>query len=214
MTKNVKLTLTLVVLAVATLAVVAVSSGDDPETAAPKTPAERENRLVRDDSPRLSEGTEATFVEFLDFECEACGAVYPTIEELKDTYGDRVSFVVRYMPLHTSSLNAAKAAEAAGVQGKYEEMYDVLFQRQTEWGHKDVPEEQKFFDYAQELGLDMAQFRTDFDDPDVQARIEQSQADGRSLGVTGTPTMFMDGTKLEVNSIEELEAAFEAAVAK
>lgn len=102
----------------------------------------------------------------------------------KSTYGDRVSFVVRYMPLHIRSINAAKAAEAAGAQGRYVEMYDVLFQRQDDWGHQATPEEAKFFDYAEELGLDMDQFRTDFDDPATAERIRQSEIDGRSHGVT------------------------------
>ncbi|WP_420197541.1 DsbA family protein, partial [Dietzia maris] len=69
--------------------------------------------LVREDSPRLSEGGDAVFVEFLDFECEACIALYPTIEDLREQYGDRVTFVVRHMPLHDNSMAAALAAEAA-----------------------------------------------------------------------------------------------------
>ena len=214
MTKNLKISLALVVIAVAAVLVIAAPSKEDGNTAAPTSPAEQEQRLVRDDSPKLTDGTEATFVEFLDFECEACGAWYPVIEDLKATYGDRISFVVRYMPLHTSSVNAAKAAEAAGEQGKYKEMFDILFQRQTDWGHKDTPEEQKLFGYAEELDLDMAQFRTDFDSAEVAARIEQSTADGKSLGVQGTPTMFLDGKKISPETPDDLASAFEAAVAK
>ncbi len=226
MNRNTKISIGLVAAAVAAFAVVALLSGrgDDGETVAadqersiettsdgPIDP--NDERLVREDSPRLSEGTDAVFVEFLDFECEACGAIYPTIDELKSTYGDRVSFVVRYMPLHTSSMNAAKAAEAAGAQGRYVDMFDVLFQRQANWGHQNTPEEAKFFTYAEELGLDMDQFRADFDDPATEERIRQSEIDGRSLGVTGTPTMFMDGVLLEPKTLEELTAAFDDAIA-
>ena len=212
MNKNIKLSLALVAAAIVVVIVAAVGS-DDEDPAPPETAMERDDRLVRPDSPRLAEGPDAVFVEFLDFECEACGAIYPTIEELKDTYGDRVTFVIRYMPLHTSSVNAARAAEAAGAQGEFEAMYDLLFQRQSEWGHQETPEEDRFFAYAEELGLDMDQFRADFDDPATLARIEQSEADGRALGVTGTPTMFMDGERLEPESLDDLIAAFDAAVA-
>lgn len=215
MTNNFKLTIAMLVIALSSvIVIVVVSSGNSDAEKATKTPAERDERLVRDDSPRLSKGTKATFVEFLDFECEACGALYPTIEDLKDKYGEEVTFVIRYMPLHTSSVNAAKAAEAAGVQNKYKEMFDILFQRQSDWGHKDKAEEQKFFDYAQELGLDMTKFREDFSSDAIKERINQSEADGKALGVTGTPTMFMDGKKLDPQSLDDLVAEFEAAVEK
>lgn len=221
MTRNAKISVGLVIVAIVGVLVFARLSGqDDPAPSAdgPNAPSDAATGgpsalLVRPDSQRLSTGTDATFVEFLDFECEACGALYPTIEDLRETYGDRVAFVVRYMPLHVSSVNAAKAAEAAAAQGKFEEMYDLLFQRQKEWGHQDDPEEQRFFDYADELGLDMERFRKDYDDPATLARIEQSQADGEALGVSGTPTMFMDGEMLQPESLEDLVAAFDAAVA-
>lgn len=211
MNKNIKISLALVAAAVIAVVGFAALTGED-EPAAPETAAERDERLVRPDSPRLTDGPDATFVEFLDFECEACGALYPVIEDLKDTYGDEITFVVRHMPLHTSSENAARAAEAAGAQGEFEAMYDVLFQRQAEWGHQSSPQEDVFFDYADEVGLDMDQFRADYDDPATLERIEQSEADGRSLGVTGTPTMFLDGERLEPETLDDLVAAFDAAV--
>lgn len=212
MSKNLKLSIALVVAAVAALlGFSALSSGDEP--AAPETSAERDQLLVRPDSQRLTDGPNATFVEFLDFECEACGALYPTIEELKDTYGDRITFVVRYMPLHASSVNASRAAEAAAAQGRFEDMYDMLFQTQAQWGEQQTPEEDLFFEFAEQLGLDMEQFRADYDDPATLERIEQSEADGRALGVTGTPTMFMDGELLEPETLDDLIAAFDAAAA-
>ena len=210
MSKNLKLSLALVALAVLAVLAIATLSGDDEEPVAAGD--DRTDLLVRPDSPRLTDGEDATFVEFLDFECEACGSLYPTIEQLKETYGDQVSFVVRYMPLHVSSVNAARAAEAAGAQGEFEAMYDVLFQRQAEWGEQSSPEEDRFFEYAEELDLDMDQFRADFDDPATLERIEQSEADGRALGVTSTPTMFLDGERLEPETLDDLIAAFDAAV--
>jgi protein-disulfide isomerase len=209
--ENLKISIALVVAAgAALLGFAALTGGDEPD--APKSDRERRELLVRPDSQRLNDGPDATFVEFLDFECEACGALYPTIEELRDTYGDRVSFVVRYLPLHTSSVNAARAAEAGAAQGEFEAMYDLLFQPQDQWGHQDSPEEPRFFDYAEELGLDMDRFRADYDDPEARARIEQDEADARALGITGTPTMFMDGERLQPKTVDDLTAAFDDAV--
>jgi protein-disulfide isomerase len=210
--KNLKLSLALVVVTVAAVLGFAALTGEE-EPEAPETATERDELLVRPDSQRLTDGPNATFVEFLDFECEACGALYPTIEELKETYGDRITFVVRYMPLHASSVNASRAAEAAAAQGRFEDMYDMLFQTQAQWGEQQTPEEDLFFEFAEELGLDMEQFRADYDDPATLARIEQSEDDGRALGVTGTPTMFMDGELLEPETLDDLVAAFDAAAA-
>ncbi|MCB2178011.1 MAG: DsbA family protein [Actinomycetales bacterium] len=120
--------------------------------------------------------------------------------------------VVRYMPLHASSVNAALAAEAAGEQGRHEEISDLLFTRQAECGHQQTAERDLFFDYAEELGLDAAQFDEDFDDPATLARIERDQVDGQAAGVTGTPTFFLDGAPLPVDSIDDLERALTAAL--
>lgn len=172
----------------------------------------REELLVRDDSPRLSGGEEAVFVEFLDFECESCIALYPVIEDLRADYGDRVSFVVRHMPLHANSVNAALAAEAAGEQGQFEAMYQKLFETDHEWGHQPTSQQDTFFGYAEDLGLDMDQFHHDFHDPTTLARIEQSQQDAQAVGVTGTPTFFLDGQLLDPVSVSDLRASVEAAL--
>ena len=118
MSRNVRISIGLVAAVVATVAVAALLTRDDDDgaTVAADAPQDRQELLVRADSPRLTDGDQAEFVEFLDFECEACAALHPTIQELKTTYGDRVAFVVRYMPLHVSSMNAALAAEAAGAK--------------------------------------------------------------------------------------------------
>ncbi|WEV79743.1 thioredoxin domain-containing protein [Janibacter cremeus] len=168
--------------------------------------------LVRQDSPRLTSGKDAVFVEFLDFECEACGAAHPVLEDLREQYGDRVSFVVRHMPLHNNSMNAALAAEAAAEQGEFEAMHDKLFQTQAEWSHQEASQMETFVGYAKELGLDMRQFRADLEDPALTERIEQSKQDALDLGVTGTPTFFLDGEKLELTTVADLEAALDAAV--
>lgn len=184
---------------------------DEPSPQATPTGSNAE-LLVREDSPRLAEGGEAVFVEFLDFECEACLALYPVIEDLREDYGDRVTFVVRHMPLHGNSVNAALAAEAAAEQGEFEAMYKRLFETAEQWGHQDTSQRETFFGYAEDLGLDMDRFAADFDNPALLERVEQSQRDGRALGVTGTPTFFLDGELLQPQSIADLEDAFDAAI--
>lgn len=185
--------------------------GNEPAPAPASTGGNAE-LLVREDSPRLAEGGEAVFVEFLDFECEACLALYPVIEDLREEYGDRVTFVVRHMPLHGNSVNAALAAEAAAEQGQFEGMYHRLFETAEEWGHQETSQRETFFGYAEDLGLDMDRFAAAYDDPATMERIEQSQQDGQALGVSGTPTFFLDGELLQPQSITDLEEAFDAAL--
>lgn len=171
------------------------------------------SQLVREDSPRLSEGSsDVVFVEYLDFECEACLSLYPTVEELRAEYGDRVTFVVRYLPLHGNSVEAAQAAEAAKEQGEFEAMYKALFDNATEWGHQETYQRELFFSYAEEIGLDMERFEQVYDDPATTQRIEQSAADAEALGVTGTPTFFVDGKPLEPTRVEDLTNPLDTAL--
>ena len=171
---------------------------------------------VRDDSHRLSEpeNSEATFVEFLDFECEVCGAVYPYVEELRAEYGDRVTFVMRYFPIpsHANSQNAAVAVEAAAQQGQLEAMYQRMFETQIEWGEKSESEAARFRTFAEELGLDMAKFDAAVADPATLERVLSDFDEGRRLGVQGTPTIFIDDVKIELTSIDDIRTALEAAI--
>lgn len=214
MTRNLKISIAMVAAALLVAVLVARTGGDD-EAAQASAEDGPSDQLVRPDSQRLEDPSDsrATFVEFLDFECEACRAAYPAIEELRQTYGDRMTFVVRYMPLHNNSEAAARAAEAAADQGMFEEMYDRLFETQPEWGEQQTSQEEVFFGYAEDLGLDMDRFRQVYDDPATIERIRRDEADGKELGVTGTPTFFLDGEKLEIDSYEALIEAVDAAVA-
>ena len=211
MSKNLKLSVALVIGAIV-VALVAANAGGDAEPEVEAT-SERADRLVRPDSQRLSEGSsDAVFVEFLDFECEACRAAHPAIEELRARYGDELTFVVRNFPLHANSEAAARAAEAAAAQGEFEQMYDRLFETQPQWGEQQSSQEAVFFGFAEELGLDMQQFRAVYDDPATLEKIQRDKADGEALGVTGTPSFFLDGEKLEVQSFEELIERIEQAI--
>ncbi len=180
----------------------------DPETGLAPT--------VRADSHRLSdpEGSTVTFVEFLDFECEACGAAFPYVEELRAEYGDRVTFVMRYFPLpsHQNSKNAAVAAEAAARQGELEAMYTKLFESQGDWGEKQESQAGLFRTYAAELGLDMTQYDADVADPSTLDRVKSDFDDGVALGVASTPTMFVNDKLIELTSFDDIRAAIQDAL--
>jgi protein-disulfide isomerase len=157
--------------------------------------------LVRPDSHRLSTAADGkvTVVEFLDLECEACGAAFPGVEQLRAEYGDRVTFVMRYFPVpsHLNAELAACAVEAAGQQGQLEGMYRLMFENQPAWGDQQVSHRDTFRGFAQELGLDMAKFDAALDDPATLARVVKDRDDGIELGVQGTPTFFVNGVKFD-----------------
>lgn len=184
----------------------AVFTATKPAPAPVAAPADG-GQLVREDSHRITAPVteKAQLVEFLDFECEACRAAYPLVEELKKEYGDRITFVHRYFPLpgHRNSGTSALAVEAAAQQGKYEQMVARMFETQAEWGEKQDSQAALFRSYAQDLGLDMARYDADIADEKTKERIRKDASDGTALGVTGTPTFFLDGKKLTLNSEEQ-----------
>ncbi|WP_342771407.1 DsbA family protein [Georgenia muralis] len=130
------------VIAVA-LAVVLVGRSGSDQTAGGKSDELVAAPVVRENSHRLSTASDGrvTLVEFLDFECEACGAAYPFVEQLREDYAGRVTFVARYFPIasHANAENAALAVEAAAQQGKFEAMYQRMYETQAEWGSSRPP---------------------------------------------------------------------------
>lgn len=193
-----------------------------PQEASPSTgqesgqPTQEAGQLVRENSRVLSQAPneKAVLVEFLDFECEGCAAAYPFIEELRTEYADTVTFVNRYFPLpgHPNSVTAAVAVEAAAQQDAYEPMYQRMFETQTEWSHTTEDRSDVFRGYAEDLGLDMAAYDAAVADPATRERVELDVADGTALGVSGTPTFYLDGEQLAPSTLEEFTAAIEAAV--
>jgi protein-disulfide isomerase len=197
----------------------AVNSTKDDEsatTATNTTEVNKHERLVRPDSHKLGTAPEGkpTFVEFLDFECESCRAAYPAVEQLRKEYAGKVTFVVRYFPIpsHFNAERAARAVESAAKQGKFEAMYQKMYDTQTGWGEKQVPADATFRGFAAELKLDLAAYDRDYQDPATLERIKKDVADGEALGVTGTPTFFLDGAQLQPKSYEDLKASLDAAL--
>ncbi|MDN5747093.1 MAG: DsbA family protein [Pseudonocardia sp.] len=227
MTKNLRATLT-VVLVVAAVLVAALllargstSVPEFTENAADNTTAGEQvprEILVREDSHRLSTAPEGgvTFVEFLDFECEACRAAYPAVEQLRAEYGDRVTFVARYFPItsHANAENAAVAVEAAAQQGQFEAMYQRMFETQAEWGEQQVSKADVFRGFAADLGLDMAAYDEAVADPATLERVRRDRADGEAAGVQGTPTFFLDGVRIQPESLDDLRSQLDRALAR
>ncbi|WBL20287.1 DsbA family protein [Citricoccus sp. NR2] len=187
----------------------AASSGSGQTAASQAAP------VVRSDSRVLSQAPNerAVLVEFLDFECEGCKAAYPVVEELRAEYADTVTVVHRYFPLpgHPNSMTAAVAVEAAAQQGAYEAMYQRMFDTQEQWSHTAEDRSPVFRGYAEELGLDLAAYDKAVADPATRARVEADVADGVALGVQGTPTFFLDGQMLTLNTLEQFRAEIDAA---
>lgn len=173
-------------------------------------------QLVRTDSHRLTTPAveKAQLVEFLDFECEACRSIHPFVEELKEEFGDRITFVNRYFPLssHPNSGQAALAVEAAAQQGKFAAMQAKLFETQDQWHGKPESQAPLFRTFAAELGLDLAAFDAAVADDKTKQRIRADITDGIALGVTGTPTFFLDGEKLALSTKQEFRQKLADAV--
>jgi protein-disulfide isomerase len=192
----------------------AVFNANKPAPAASVPAADAQ--LVREDSHRITnpETEKAQLVEFLDFECESCRAAEPLVQELKAEYGDRITFVHRYFPLpgHANSGTAALAVEAAAEQGKYEDMAARLFETQPQWGDKQDSQAALFRTFAEELGLDMDKFDAAVAAEENKERIRKDITDGKALGVTGTPTFFLNGEKLTLNSETQFRQLLDTAV--
>lgn len=175
-------------------------------------------QVVRDNSHRLSEAPDGkvTFVEFLDFECEACRAAYPVVEQLRQQYAGRVTFVLRYFPIesHVNAMRAARAVEAAAQQGQLEAMYKKMYTTQEQWGEQQTAADDTFRGFAADLGLDMTKWDAAYGDDATIDRVNLDVADGRALGVEGTPTFFVNGQRIQPKSVDELSDALNAALAE
>ena len=164
------------------------------------------------------EGAPLVLEEFGDYQCPPCGNFYPEVEKLRAEYGDRLRLVFRQFPLtqaHANAMIAAHAAEAAGRQDKFWEMHDRLFRNQREWSKAGDPRP-IFADYARALGLDVERFTRDMSGMEVDARVVADHERAKSLGVTSTPTFFLNGRELPPDKLKtpaDLRTALDAALA-
>lgn len=146
-----------------------------------------------EESPQDTAELPILLEEFSDFECPACGAYYPIVQQIKSEFGEDLKFEYKHFPLtniHPNAYSAAVAAEAAREQGMFEEYHDQLFENQTALSGD------LYLTIAENLSLDIEQFQSDMENPEVIARVDADIAEGNSRNVNATPTFFIDGKRV------------------
>jgi protein-disulfide isomerase len=160
-----------------------------------------------------------SFTEYADYECPACAEYLPVVKEVVQNYSSSIRYVFRNFPLysiHPDAGIAAQAAEAAGLQGKYWEMHDLLYTNQSTWA-AESPDQvvAKYFDgYAQSLGLNMNKFNTDIGSQQVLDKIQTDVAGGTTAQIDHTPTFFINMKQIpNPTSYAEFQTAINSALA-
>jgi len=152
--------------------------------------------------------SDIVLVEYGDFQCPGCQSAAAPISELKKDYEDDIAFVFRHFPLtsiHPNAIAAASTAEAAGKQGQFWEMHDIIYQNQEAWAQADAKQRDTIFEqYAKQLGLDIEQFKTDLVSESVSQKINFDRSLGGKMGVTGTPAFFLNGEELPSDVASEI----------
>jgi protein-disulfide isomerase len=146
--------------------------------------------LADEDHAQGPSNARVTLVEYGDFECPFCAAMYPILREVRRAFGPNLRFIFRHYPLrdtHPHAETAAQAAEAAGVQGKFWEMHDRLFE------HQAALDERSLLRHARKVGLDEMRLERELAAQAHASRVERDVESGRSGGVRGTPTLFING---------------------
>lgn len=162
------------------------------------TPQSSPNAAAGFSRPNVKVSSPVVLEEYGDFQCPPCGILHPVLKQIEHEYGDQLRVVFRHYPLtkiHKNAMMAAQAAEAARNQGKFSQMHDRLYGTQNGW--KDLADARPtFIGYARELGLNVERFSREMDSPEVQQRIASDMQRGSGVGVTGTPTVFIEGQML------------------
>jgi len=190
------------------------------QTANPQPPLLSKTALLeiaKDDYLSGQPNAKVVLMEYLDFECEACRAYYPLVKELQDEFKDDLAVVTRYFPLpgHKNGLPAALAVEAAARQGKFIEMHNILFENQEKWGEKRQSDSNIFLPYAEQIGLNIEQFKRDLSEKSVMERVKRDQQSGVELGVQSTPSFFLNGVKIQnTRSYEDFKTLIQAELIK
>lgn len=148
-----------------------------------------------------SDAKKILFIEYGDFQCPSCEGAYPNVKTLLEEYGDTVTFIFRNFPLtsiHPNARAAAAVAEAAGLQGKYWEMNNMLYEKQSDWNNLDAKQRTTIFNgYATTLGLDIEKFNMDIASKNVSQKISFDLALGKTAGVSATPSFFLNGKAVD-----------------
>ncbi len=187
----------------------------------PVTFYESLTKLKTQDHLKWSKKSNLILFKYSDFECPACatyGSLLKSFAQNPDNKDliSQVSFVYRHFPLdqiHPHARSSAQAAVAAGIQGKFYEFHDVLFEKQSEWSK--APNPQKIFeDYARELNLDVAKFNSDSNSQTVKDKVQSDYISGLEANVQGTPSFYLNGNKISFRSEQELQDIIKNEISK
>jgi protein-disulfide isomerase len=177
------------------------------------------NKNAKPTNHTKGEGTaNVNLTEYGDFQCPACAQYYPIVEQVAAKYEQEITFQFRHFPLvsiHPNAFAGSRAAEAAGKQGKFWEMYNQLYVNQDSWSGSNSPT--KIFEgYAKQIGLNVEQFKTDFASSAVNDAINADMAAGNAVKAQSTPTFVLDGKKIEnpAPTIEAFSKIIDEAIAK
>ena len=166
---------------------------------------ENASLFVRDHSRTYgSNDAKVYLIEFMDPACETCAKFHPFVKRLMDSHPGKVNLVVRYAAFHEGSDLMIKILEAVKKQGKFWEVLEKMFQTQPYWASHHDPQPQAFWNYLKNTGYDMAFIEEQIKSPDVIKALETDQADIKRLGVSKTPTFFVNGKPLPSFGYEQL----------
>jgi protein-disulfide isomerase len=172
------------------------------DATAPTNSGESNNGSAQLTNHTFGEGKSGvTLIEYGDYQCPACGAYEPIVSQLREKYKSEITFQFRNFPLteiHQNALIAARSAEAAGLQNKFWEMHDLIYQNQRSW--ESSPNASKIFeDFATQLGLNVDRFREDVKSDATNRAVQADRNEAKRLGLSSTPTFILNGQKLDQN---------------
>lgn len=171
-------------------------------------------QLKTNDHLKWSPEKKNILVEYSDFQCPACKGTHEVLKTIEASGSadfvitKKITFVYRHFPLsqiHDKANVAAYAAEAAGKQNKFWEMADLLFDNQQTWKESSNPQQEDFVNYAKELKLDLEKFTKDINSPEVKNKVAEDSREAEQISVNSTPTFFLNGQKVIVNSYDEFK---------
>jgi cyclophilin family peptidyl-prolyl cis-trans isomerase/protein-disulfide isomerase len=180
--------------------------------AAPISADDRVPAVTEQDWVKGASDAAVTVIEYADFQCPACAGVGPLLDQLLEARQGNVRLVYRHFPLitiHDKAMITAEASEAAGAQGKFWEMHDLLFERQQQWAAKsptDMPD--VLSGYAGELGLDVTAFKKALTEHTYQAKVKKQYDDSSALGLPGTPSLIFNNIHFPLQQLGLSELAF------
>ena len=172
--------------------------------------------LISEDSQQSDPQAPLTLVEFGDYQCPACAVYHPFVKKLSSEFPGKINFIFRHFPLpqHKNAPISSYAAEAAGLQGKFWEMHNKIYETQSVWSNLDNPKD-KFTEFALELGLDKQKFLDDIDSDIVKNIVKRGVSDGNLAGISATPTFFLNGVEIPLTATyEEFKKAIEQELSK